>query len=302
MCIVKTIEYKGLKNSLLLTNGTIELVAITQLGPRIIRYGFIDGPNEFLELEDELRNPTDDEWQIFGGHRLWHSPESEARVAAPDCFPISYEIIENGFVLNQPTEPHTGIQKSMVVTMNQDGCVSVMHRLTNKSLWPLQLACWGLSVMASDGLEVVPLPNRDTGFLPNATLTLWPYTKMNDFRVTWGEKYIFLRQSRKAEGKFKFGFPNEHGWAAYFNHNNVFVKRHIHIQNEYYPDTNCSFETFTNELMLEVESLGPLVILQPEETEEHFERWELYRDILPPDSEQDMDKIFEKIGGSYEKS
>jgi len=302
MCKVEILEYKGLKNCIRLSDGEKELIAMTQYGPRIIRYGFINGPNEFLELESDWNNLDTEEWQIFGGHRLWHSPESEARMAPPDCYPVPYSLIENGFILEQNTEPHTLIQKTMNVTMNSDGSVEVIHKLTNKGLWPVELACWALSVMAAGGTEVVQYPNRETDLLPNRTLTIWPYSNMSDPRINWGERYIFLRQMELGETKFKIGFPNEHGWAAYFNHNNLFIKKHVHVQTDKYPDSNCSFETYTNEFMLEVETLGPLVLLQPEESEEHYERWELFKDIKCPIDETEMDKIKEIFGGAYEKA
>jgi hypothetical protein len=42
--------------------------------------------------------------------------------------------------------------------------------------------------------------------------------------------------------------------------------------------------------MLEMESLSPLVILEPMETVEHNESWELHKDIPVPKNEDDVDK------------
>lgn len=49
-----------------------------------------------------------------------------------------------------------------------------------------------------------------------------------------------------------------------------------------YPDYGCNFETFTNEEMIEVEALGPLVTLSPGEATEHVEQWQLYHCPTPP--------------------
>jgi len=301
MTTVEVIEYDGLKNCIRLSNGIVEVVAITSIGPRIIRYGFIGGPNEFYESSEQIHHPTNDEWQIFGGHRLWFSPEALDLLYAPDCSPVDFLLNDKGFILNQPTEIHNGLQKSMSVTMNDDGSVEVVHRIKNNGLWPVEIAVWALSVMAPNGLSVIQNPSREIEFLPNRTLTLWPYTKMNDPRVTWGDKYTFLRQSPEIVNRFKFGIPNEHGWASYFNHGNLFLKRHVHVQSEIYPDDNCSYETFTNADMLEIETLSPLVKLQPGEFEEHYERWELYKNISSPQNETDVDKILFEIGGTHEE-
>ena len=42
-----------------------------------------------------------------------------------------------------------------------------------------------------------------------------------------------------------------------------------------YPDGGMSFETYTNALMLEMESIGELKKLNPGETLTHTERWEM---------------------------
>ena len=46
--------------------------------------------------------------------------------------------------------------------------------------------------MAPGGKEVVPQGRRDTGLLPNRVVSLWPYSRLDDPRVHWGERYIFL--------------------------------------------------------------------------------------------------------------
>ncbi len=47
---VEKVEFKGWKNNLKLSNGTVELIATLDVGPRVIRYGFAGGEN-MLEVE-----------------------------------------------------------------------------------------------------------------------------------------------------------------------------------------------------------------------------------------------------------
>ncbi len=55
-----------------------------------------------------------------------------------------------------------------------------------------------------------------------------------------------------------------------------------------YPDLGCNFETFTNEEMLEVEALGPLVDLGPGASTSHTEHWQLFSEVTrPPDGDDD---------------
>ncbi len=55
-----------------------------------------------------------------------------------------------------------------------------------------------------------------------------------------------------------------------------------------YPDRGCSFETYTDGQILELESLGPLATLQPGASVEHVERWYLVRGVPPVAHEADV--------------
>lgn len=290
-------EYKGWKNCLEISNRIIDLIATTDVGPRIIRFGFVGKENEFCEVQDQLGTAGGDEWKIYGGHRLWHSPEDKSRTYQPDNSKIDWNEIKNGVALSQPVEQWTNIKKDMEVIMSVDSAtVTVNHKLTNKGAWDVELALWALTVMAPGGKEIIPLAYTDTGLLPNMMLSLWPYTKLNDPRICWGEKYIMLQQDINAKTPFKIGLSNEEGWAAYANHGHLFVKQFQHISDVIYPDFSASsYETYTCDFMLEMESLSPLVLLEPEESIEHSEVWKLYDNIKVPESEKEIDENILKL-------
>ena len=68
-------EFHGIKECVRLSDGNIELFVTTAFGPRIIGAGFCGGQN-FFRIFDECFDRLDSgEWQIFGGHRLWHAPD-----------------------------------------------------------------------------------------------------------------------------------------------------------------------------------------------------------------------------------
>jgi len=284
-------EYKGWKNCISMSNDFIELIATTDVGPRIISLSFHNDKNVFCEFEEFLGTTGGDEWKIYGGHRLWHSPESKPRTYEPDNSKISWRKKKNSIVLTQPVEPWTQIQKEMEIHLSPDSPrVTVTHRLTNKGAWTVELALWALSVMAPGGKEIIPQITKDTGLLPNRSLSLWPYTKMNDPRIYWGEKYIFVSQSQNADAPLKIGLPNEDGWAAYINGNNMFLLQYTHVDGVSYPDYGSSYETYTNDRMLEMETLTPLVLLDTNDTIEHTEVWTLYKDVPMVETEQDVEK------------
>lgn len=284
-------EYKGWKNCIEISNGIVDLIATTDVGPRIIRFGFVGGPNEFVEIKDQLGTTGGEGWKMYGGHRLWHSPESMPRTYEPDNGKVAWRKKKNGVTLVAPLSPSVQIEKEIEITMSPDEAkVTVLHRLTNKCLWPVELAAWPITVMAAGGKEIVPQTTANTGFLPNRMLSLWPYTRMNDERVYWGEKYITLRQDPKATCRFKFGLPNTEGWAAYANNGHLFVKRFMHFDGELYPDYSASsYETYTSSIVLEMESLSPLVLLETEDSIEHIENWALYDGVREPENEKEIE-------------
>jgi hypothetical protein len=173
----------------------------------------------------------------------------------------------------------------------QSNNVKITHFLTNDNAWAVELSAWALSVMAPGGIEVIPQPNRETGLLGNRVLALWPYSKMNDRRVSWGDKLIIVKQDSEMKTPFKLGINNERGWAAYFNHGNLFIKRFSHVMHADYPDFGVSYETYTNDSMLEMETLSPFTRLEPGNMISHTERWELFKDVkLQSDSEVELEK------------
>lgn len=68
--------YAGWPNCYRMTNGQVELIVTTDVGPRVIRYGFAGGQNIFKEFQEQLGKSGETAWQARGGHRLWIAPEA----------------------------------------------------------------------------------------------------------------------------------------------------------------------------------------------------------------------------------
>jgi hypothetical protein len=160
--------------------------------------------------------------------------------------------------------------------------MSIRHYATNLSSGTRKNALWALTVLRRGGMEVVPQPLNNTGLLANRVMTLWPYSDMSDDRVYWGKKYITMRQDTGVKSAFKFGINNDRGWAGYFINGGMFVKKYNHNPNGNYPDYGVSFETYTNNLILEMETLGELSDITPGSTSHHCEEWLLIDNVERP--------------------
>jgi len=291
--MLERIDYHGWPNSIRLSNGLVELVLLTDVGPRVIRFGFPGGANAFKEYEQMRGQRGGQEWRIYGGHRLWCAPEDPVRTYCPDNAPVAVLELPHGVRAVQPTEPETGLQKEMDIWLDpQQAQAFVTHRLRNNGQRTLELATWAISVMAPGGTAVLPLPPRGTHpeqLLPTGRLILWAYTDMTDPRWTWGQRYVLLRQVPGAATPQKAGALVPDAWAAYARDGQLFVVHADYTEDVPYPDLGCNMELWTDAEMLELETLGPLVRLEPDHVVEHVERWFLFDRVPTPQSEADVE-------------
>ncbi|MBQ8267448.1 MAG: hypothetical protein IJZ21_03595, partial [Clostridia bacterium] len=91
-------DYLDYGKVLSLSNGVIEAYVTIDVGPRIIRFGFVGGQNIMCDNR-AAGTPKDDaefenffgkgkKWEILGGHRIWTSPESYPASYYPDLQPV----------------------------------------------------------------------------------------------------------------------------------------------------------------------------------------------------------------------
>ncbi len=285
---IKQSKFGGWEHNLQLANAQVELIISLDVGPRILSYKTPEGENVFKNYPEQMGKSGETKWMIRGGHRFWIAPEDEILSYVPDNAPVKHEFLgENSIKLvNTGVDPWK-IKKEMTVTLAPDSSqATILHRATNESDAPVEIATWGLSVMAPGGLEIIPLPplgEHPRDLLPNRTMVIWPYTDMTDERWRFGWKFITLRQTDKG-APMKLGLAHKERWVAYLMRNALFVKTFSYEEGRMYPDNGCNFETFTNDEMLEIEALGPLQKLAPGESTEHTERWYLLDVPTQPDS------------------
>lgn len=279
---VEKIPYAGWPNCYRLSNGEVELIVTSDVGPRIIRYGFEGGQNFFVELEEDLGKTGGDNWRLYGGSRLWVGPEDPVYSYGADNDPVQVEISGSRLTAQAPVE-HTGVQKAIAVELADEGsAVRVVYTLANRTIWPLRIATWVLTMMAPGGAGITTLPPRGTHpevLAPTNPLVVFAFTNMADPRWTWLEKYIVLRQDPQNADPEKIGLFNPATRGAYLLNGELFVKKFAASPEEQYPDMGASYETFTNERFLEIETLGPMRTLQPGESMDHVEEWSLHRPV-----------------------
>ena len=295
MITVEKVPYGGWPNCYRLTNGTVELVVTTDVGPRVIRCGYKGGQNLFKEFSAQMGKSGEKDWQPRGGHRLWTGPESALSYAL-DNGPVSVKTTANGIILTQPIEPETGYEKQISVALEESGAVEVKHQVRNTNNSPRRFVSWGLTMMAPGGIAVTGFPPRGTHpemLLPTNPVVMWGYTNFSDPRWKFTEKYLVLRQDPAATVPVKCGLWNPKTWEAYLLDSELFLKTTVAARApEHYPDMGCSLETFTNNEFLEMETLSPLDTVPAGGIIGHAERWTLHRDIHVADwTDKELDRV-----------
>ncbi len=291
-----------------LSNGVIEAYVTVDVGPRIIRFGFVDGKN-FMCDNRAASAPKDDsqfqeffgkgkKWEILGGHRIWVSPESYPESYYPDTDAVKYEITDTGAVFTPAPETKTGYQKQLEIKMDPDDAnMQVVTRVTNIATAPKEFSVWSMSVSAVGGTLIVPMNSNDTGLLHNRNISVWPYTNLADSRVYFGKKYITLRQDPDISESFKIGLDLNNAEVYYCLGDDILRKSYETFHPyEKYPDNGCSFETFTCATFIEIESLSPLKKVNSNETLSLTEHWSLHK--KPCDTDFKNDDSIEKMIGN----
>jgi len=280
--VTKT-EYKGWQNCYRVSNGEVELIVTGDVGPRVIRFGFVGGQNLFKEYADQLGKSGEEKFQLRGGSRVWKAPEDPIATWAPDNVAVEIIPTATGLIARAPVEPLSSLQKEIEVSMAPSGTdVTVKHRITNRSLYTLEFSPWTLTMMAQGGVAISGFPPRGkhpVNLEATNPLVMWAYTNLADKRLTFTRKYLLLRQDPGNSEAEKLGTFNPDTWAAYLLNGEVFLKRTQADASKTYPDFGCSFETFTNNEFLEIETLGPMTKVAPGKTVEHVEHWSLHRNV-----------------------
>jgi len=293
---VENTAYGGWRNCYRVTNGEVEVIVTGDVGPRVIRFGFVGGQNLFKEFSEQLGKGGEEKFQARGGDRVWKAPEDPFVTWAPDNVPVEIQVTPTGLLAREPIEPLTKLQKEIEVSMAPSGTsVKVTHRIANRSLFQLEFAPWALTMMAQGGVVVSGFPPR--GHHPanlEATnpLVMWAYTNLADPRWKFTKRYLTLRQDVNVSDPQKLGLFSPDTWAAYLLNGEAFVKRTKADPSKTYPDFGCSFETFTNQDFLEVETLGPMTKIAPGQILELVEYWGLFRNVKPTAlTDEELDRI-----------
>jgi hypothetical protein len=281
---------------LTLEAGGPRVTVSTDVGPRVLAVSLPDGTGEGLlaSLPDlTIETPGQPPYRMYGGHRLWSSPEEPAVTYLPDDASVVVERTPDGVGFSH-LQAATGLRRTMRLAPLADTVV-IDHILANDGSRTLEVAPWAITQLTPGGEAWLPrslVPVDAFGLQANGSLVLWPYTRFGDPRLDLGDPIIRVLAVPGSEGRVKVGLQGRPGWAAYRRGDAVLVKRVGWIEGAPYPDLDASIQCYSCGDFIEVETLGPLANLPAGASTVHRETWTLAR----VDPSAPMEDVLSQLG------
>jgi hypothetical protein len=260
-----------------LENQHLRLDYLAEAGPRLVRLVPAGTQVNLLAETPEKSWVTDaGEFHIWGGHRLWHSPEMHARTDIPDDSGLVVEEQDEGAVLLSMPADASGIFKSLEVRLDPEHpALKLEHMLRNDGLWPVEVAPWAITQVPLGGQAIIPCaaPEKE-GLLPNRLFVFWPYSNLQDPRLHLSDDYVRIDSQPRPEA-FKIGLYSYQGWVGHVFGDYFLQKSFTPFDILAGPDFGCNVEAWVQDRFLEIETLGPMSWLEPGDAVSHSETWEI---------------------------
>lgn len=254
--------------------GPYRMAAATTFGPRLIGLRCAGSPELLARLPDDLgiERPDSRPFRFRGGHRLWAGPEVPATTYAPDDEPCEVTR-ESGRVTITGPPDEAGFAKQISVTWDGD-LLQVDHLLGNRGPAARRVAPWAVTQFPLGGTALLPLGAGAPAdsYQADRRVIVWPYTSLQDDRIGWKRGAVAL--AARPGPRIKLGSGPRTRRLGYHRAGWLFVKEIPDADDARpYADLGAVGQVFSGEYFCELESLGPLVDLEPGASVAHRESW-----------------------------
>jgi len=264
---------------LFLTDGKTEIGCALDFGIRVSHLSVAGMENIYYEQPADCSDGlcTEDGWKLYGGHRIWNTPEDDTCNGREDRA-IEYTLHEDGVDLVQPIDVMRPISKKLSIRFMNDGRIEVINTVYNTGEEPLDTAAWGVNTLSGGRAEIDFIKNDKTvGGQPARYISLWGDTNVGDERVKWTKDHLSA-QHKPISDYFKVGLYTKSGKAFYYNKGQKFTLEFGTDEFGNYPDNGCNFEMWLHKYCMELESLGKVMHLAKGECATHTEYWKMEKE------------------------
>ena len=209
-------EYHGWAGVYRLSNGTVDLVFVPQIG-RIMRYGYVGERNVLWENtalagKTTILNPPATDWQNYGGDKLWPSPQSVwgwPPDPVSDSGPQTVKVLSNRHLLvTGPESRKYGVRFQREIALNPSGTgVTIRNTMTNVGGKAVEWGIW--EVAQADNPEETTLAASPEARFPGG------YKVFGDQKPAEGQVTVqagVVKIRRRADHSGKIGGRSAAGW------------------------------------------------------------------------------------------
>jgi hypothetical protein len=254
--------------------GPYEVAAATGFGPRLVGLIYGGGPEILARLDPIVGIDIPDlgRFRFHGGHRLWVSPESPPVTYAPDDHHCAVTTGSEGLTITAPVDA-AGFVKELRVTWDGVNLI-VEHRVEWAGRQPIKAGPWGITQLPLGGVAIMPIRPADgqSSFQADCSLVLWPYTDLDDRRISWQARAVVV--NAHTGPRLKLGTGPGPPRLGYLREGQLFIKHAEPGVVGEYPDRGAVGQLFVNEAFCELETVGPIVSMEPGSETWHREAWE----------------------------
>lgn len=258
-----------------LSDDHAEVAVALDFGIRVVHVSCPGMENLFYEQPADLSDGkvTPQGWKLYGGHRLWLAPEGD-ETYYPDNDPVSYTADGDSVLVEQKTDPWTGVRKQLRLTF-REGAVDLENIFINDTDKIMEGGSWGVNSLAGGGVAKIDFAGSEPGdYTPRRVVSLWADTNLHDPRLQF-TKHSLIATQLPITDYFKLGLYCDPGRAVYENKGQRLTLTFAAEGIENHPDNGCNFELFLAKDFMEMETLGILRKLRPGEAAAHTETWTL---------------------------
>ncbi len=283
---IERIKYCDWNTAYRCVNNSVELIVVTDIGPRILSFRHANDDNILFE---DTTGWASGDFRLYGGHRFTVAPETADTYEA-DNAPCEVTCSEQSLRISCPVGRHK-IQRILEIrTCEQCGGFELRHILRNvgEVLW--HGAVWVLTAVRPNGSVFVPWGLGTDKWRINK-ICYW--ASVGDFEKNVNSS--LWRMTRDAmiiepNGQTsKVGIYSDRGWMALSLKDGTFLKYYdFASQESLYPDGGCNVEIYTCRDFVEMETLGIMLTIYPGGESIHTECWCLKKEMYSEDFFQKM--------------
>lgn len=283
--IVRVIPYAGWENCIHITNTVFEAVITTDVGPRIVRYGRVGGPN-MLWLDEYTAGQTEETktWRAYGGHSFDAVVNGESFLP-PENSPVAYELGKDCVKFHDIDK--NGIVKTISVRMCRRGGLEIKETITNATSELCTVTVNGNTLLHGGGVAALPL-REDDAVLCGSVCP----------EIERGENLAMIEHDESESNGFKLHFGLDELWCGYFSKGNLFIMTSPKMEDAYANGVNLSLEATPRRFCMS--SYSPEKVLQPGESILHTEVWNIFTNMPSPCCEEEATAMLKDNKYFYE--